>query len=149
MLGIALILYMLVRPFARTTAGGLAFASTSGITVLTAVPVCWLYIVHATWNTYDGGTFWGTYGYVSVLELAVAGGLLCLVRNQAIWLGSFVFVLHYTFWVLVMGKRSFMPVLASGPLSLVFLCAGIAWLRYIRPPRPHESPRTHVPVKSW
>jgi hypothetical protein len=36
-------LYLLVRPFERTTAGGLVFGPISSSAALIAVPVCWLY----------------------------------------------------------------------------------------------------------
>ena len=60
--GIAFLLYLLVRPLARTSVGRLALTPISGIAALIAVPGCWLYIVHATWSIYDPGTFWGNMG---------------------------------------------------------------------------------------
>jgi len=134
-LGIAFLLYLLVRLCARAAAGRLVFAPISGVAALMAVPISWLYIVYASWSIYDPGTFWGTYGYISVAEIAVAGGLLYFVRNQAIWRGSLVFALHYVFWVLVIGDLG----VRSGPatsiatvLFPVFPCSGFAWLRYLR-----------------
>ncbi len=135
-LGIALLLYLLVRLLARTAASRLVLSPISGIAALIAVPGCWLYIVHATWSIYDHGTFWGTYGYVFVVEIAVVSGILYLVRNQPIWRGTLIFVLHYVFWVLVMGERSGPTTNIALVLSIVFPCSGLAWLRYIRGLRP-------------
>jgi hypothetical protein len=131
-LGVALLLYLLVHFFVRAAARRIVFAAIAGIAALIAVPGCWLYIVHATWSIYDPGTFWGTYGYISVLEIAVAGGVLYLVRGGAVGWGILAFALHYIFWVLVIGERSAAPVLVSIPLSLVFPCSGLAWFFYAR-----------------
>lgn len=143
MLGIALLLYWLVRLFARTAVGWDAFGPISGIAALAAVPGCWLYIVHATWGVYDSGTFWDSYGCVSALEIILASGLLYLVRSQSAWWSAFVFGLHFIFWVLVIGTRDYgnfiAPILVSMPLSLVFLLSGIAWLRYVRELRSHPG----------
>jgi hypothetical protein len=130
-LGIAILLYVTVRFFVRA-AGGFVFAPISGIAALVAVPGCWLYITHATWSVYDPGILSTAYGSAFALEVAIAGGILYLVRHQAIWCGTLVFALHYIFWVLLMGVRSSAPVIVSIPLSVVFPCAGFAWLRYVR-----------------
>lgn len=142
-LGIALFLYLLVRSMVRTDAGGLVFTPISGITALIVVPGCWLYIVRATWPAFEAGSFWGTYGYISVLEMAVASGLVYLVRKQATWRGTLVFALHFVFWlvlVLVVGHGNFLaPIAVSIPLSLVFPCSGFVWLRYIRTLHANQS----------
>ncbi len=133
-LGIALILHLFVRLSTRTATGQLVLARMSGMASLVAVPGCWLYIVHATWPVSESRTFWGTCGYVSLLEIVVASGLLYFVRNQAIWRGTLVFALQYVFWVVLVVRegRSLAPVAVSIPLSLVFPCSGFAWLRYVR-----------------
>jgi hypothetical protein len=135
MLGIGVLLFLLLRRRAQTSAGRIIFSSLSGIAALVAVPAFWLYIVHATWSVYDPGTFWRTYGYVSVLEIAATGGILYLVRRGAVRWGILAFALHYIFWVFVMGQRSGVPVVLSIPLSLVFPCSGFAWLLYVRTPQ--------------
>lgn len=140
MLGIGMILFLSLRFFARTPACRSVFGPMSGLAALIAVPACWLYIVHATWSVYDPGTFWGTYGAVFALEVAISSGLLYFVRNQAIWRGTLIFALHYIFLVIVMGQRSGVPVVVAMPLSLVVPCSGFAWLCYVQAQRSHEIP---------
>ena len=115
------------------------------------MPGCWLYLVHTTWHVFDRDVFWGISGYTFFVETAVAGGFIYLLLNKAIWGVALVFFLHYVFWGAVMLRDGafLAPVAASIPLSLVFpCCAGFAWLRCIRPTRPHESPRPHMPINS-
>jgi hypothetical protein len=97
---IALIVYLLILLINKIDFGRLVLTSASGVAVLIAVLGCWLYIVHATWNSYEPRTLWDTYGYKSVLEIAAAGGLLYVVRNQEVWRGTLVFALItlFGFW---------------------------------------------------
>ena len=96
-----------------------------------AVPACWLYIVHATWSIYEPTSFALTYGYASILEIIVLGVLLYIVRNQPIGYGGTICVLHYVFWMLLMLRHSFSP-LVGVLLSFVFPWSCIAWLRMAR-----------------
>jgi hypothetical protein len=141
---IALLLYSGARAIGRSNHGRFLVAAISGLAALAAVPGCWLYIVHATWFNYEPRTFWRSYGYISILEIAVAGGLLYLVRNQAIWRGTLVLALHYVFWVAAISERNYgnliAPIIVSLPLSLVFPLSGFAWLRYVRTLQAQKNP---------
>jgi hypothetical protein len=131
-LGIAFLLYFPVRLLTRGSASRAVFVPLSGVAALMTVPACWLYIVHATWNTYyEPKTFGETYGLVSVLEVIVICALVYIVRNQPIWRGAVVFGLHYIFWMLVMLRHLYIPLVGL-PLSFVFPGSGVVWLRYIR-----------------
>src|ERR1039458_1408873 len=132
MLGLALVLFLIVRQLAQTSIAWTVLPSMSCLAALAAVPSFWLYIVHATWSIYDKGSFWRTYGFVSALELTSVGLILYLIRKWAVSWSIFAFALHYIFWVIVMGQRSGVPALASIPLSLVFPCSGFVWLLYVR-----------------
>ena len=139
-LGIAFLLYVFVRlPADRTARPGPLLSAIPAVTALIAVPGCWLYIVHATWRSSDLTTFWGRYGYFFILEAALAVGFIYLVRYQPIWRGTVLFALHYAFWVfLVLRDGNWLVyVTVSIPLSFVFPCSGIAWLRYVQ-----QSPPT-------
>jgi hypothetical protein len=142
-LSIALLLYLFVKPFARTPAGKLVFVPISGIAAVIAAPGCWLYIVHTTGRALEVDTFSGTSGYMFILETVLAGGCIYLVRNQAIWPGSLVFLLHYAFWILIAFRDGHFlaPISSSIPISLAFPCSGIAWLQYVRAVRPDEAPQ--------
>jgi len=133
---IALLIYLVVRSFRQSNGNRFVFAAISGLAALSAVPGCWLYIVLATWFDYEPLTFWRSYGYISVLEIVVAGGLLYLVRDQAIWRGTLVLALHYVFWAAAIAGRDhgnfIAPIIVSLPLSFVFPLSGFAWLRYAR-----------------
>ena len=100
-LGVALIFYFFVRLFERTATGELIFVPLSAATSFIAVPGCWLYILHATWPTFEPSTFWRTYGYIFILETALAGALIYFSRTNAAWRGTLVFSLHYVFWILL------------------------------------------------
>jgi|ERR1700693_87829 len=141
-LSIALLLYLFVKPFARTPVGKLVFVPIPGIAAVIAAPACWLYIVHTTGRALEADFFWGTSGYMFVLEAVLAGKCIYLVRNQAIWIGSLVFLLHYAFWILIAFRDGHFlaPISSSIPISLAFPCSGIAWLRYVRALRPDGSP---------
>ena len=141
---IALLLYWVARSFRQSHGGRFVFAAISGLTALSAVPGCWLYIVRATWFDYEPLTFWRSYGYISVLEIVVAGGLLYLVRDQATWRGTLVLALHYVFWAAAIAGRHYCnfiaPIIVSLPLSFVFPLSGFAWLRYVRTPTGTKEP---------
>jgi hypothetical protein len=139
MLSMALLLYFPVSLLRRSSVGQLVFAPMAGLAALIAVPGCWLYIVHATWGVYDQGTFWQSYGFVSALEIAAVGLLLYFVRRRSMRWSILAFALHYIFWIVAMGGRSGVPVVVSIPLSLVFPCSGVAWMRYVRA---LQSPQT-------
>lgn len=140
---IAFLMYLLARLLGRSERGRRVFVSVSGFAALAAVPVCWLYVVSATWFDYEPRTFGGTYGYLSIAEIAVAGGLMYLLRNQPIWRGSIVLALHYFFWIAAIGARNngnfIAPVIVSLPFSLVFPGACFAWLQYARSTRTQEA----------
>lgn len=91
------------------------------------MPCCWLFIVHASWGVYEARAFWSTYGLCFV-EISLAGMLLYLARNHETWRGDLVFVVHYLFWILVIGERSGPIGVASVVFSAVFPCSGIAWI---------------------
>lgn len=133
-LGIALVLYLLVRLLDQTAAGELLLVRISAVTAFVAAPSCWLYIVRATWRGSQISSFWGRYGYFFIVEAAVTGGLIYLVRKQPIWRGAFLFALHYVFWVaLVLYEPYWLAfVTLSIPLSLVFPFSGFSWLRYFQ-----------------
>ncbi len=132
MLGLGLVLFLILRRLAQYSATGLVLSSMGGIAALTAVPGIWLYMVHATWNVNDPGSFWRTYGIASTLEIIAVGLMLYLIRKRAVNWSILAFALHYIFWVIVIGRSSGIPVLAAVPLSLVVPSAGFAWLLYIR-----------------
>jgi hypothetical protein len=133
-LGVALFAYLLMRTLTRFAGGGLIEIAAFGLAALVAVPGCWLYIVHATWNRYDAGTFWGSFGLIFLLEAAAAGVLVYIFRNQAVWQGTLVFVLHYLFWIFLVVRqgRVLAAITLAVPISLVSPCSGYAWLRYVR-----------------
>lgn len=128
---IAVLSYFPIRLLVRPSAIQTVFLPLSGIAALIAVPVSWLYIVHATWSIYEPKSFGLSYGYAAVLELIVVGALVYLVRNQPIWWGAIVFAIHYISWMLMMLRHLSFP-LVGVPLSLVFPASGIAWLRYVQ-----------------
>jgi len=131
-LGMAFLLYVPVRLLTRGSPSREMFAPLSGMAALIAVPACWLYIVHATWNTYyEPKTFGETYGLVSILEVVVICALVYFVRNQPLWRGAVVFGCHYIFWMVLMLRHLSLPVVGL-PLSFVFPGSGLLWLRYIR-----------------
>lgn len=127
-LGIALLLYCAIRVLTRSTGIRTFFIPLSGIAAFCAVPTFWLYIVHSTWSTYEPKSFGSTYGYVALAELILVGALVYALRNQPIWRGTLLFGVHYVFWMLLMLRHSFAPLVGL-PLSLVFPAAGVAWLR--------------------
>lgn len=135
--GIGLFMYGLVRALGRITISNLILPPISGLAALVAVPGCWLYIVHATWNRYDPGTFWGSFGLLFLLEAAVAGTFIYFLRNQPVWRGTVVFAFHYLFWVFLVVRqgRVLAAVTLAVPLSLVFPWSGYAWLRYVQKSR--------------
>lgn len=127
---VALFLYPLIKLAMQADARRRLLIFLSGLAAFGAVPACWLYIVHATWSIYEPISF-ATYGSVSVLEIAVAGGLLYVLRNEPIGYGGTVCVFHYIFWmILMLGPMLNSPV--GLPLSLVFPWSEIAWLRFAR-----------------
>lgn len=131
MLGLGALLY----PFFHIVSQALGentLRLVSGISVFVAVPGFWLYVVHATWNRYDSGTFWHTYALMSAVEVTSAGFILYVIRTRPIMWSILIFVLYYLVWIVEMGRRSGIPVLVSIPASLVFPFAGIEWLRYVR-----------------
>lgn len=141
MLGVALLLFLLLRLTARASHLRVVLAPVIGIAVVVAVPSCWLYIVKVTGvGLAEPQTFWKGYGAVFLIETATIGGILYLVRKGPIWLGALVFVFHYIFWVLVIGVRSGPVTITAMVLSLVFPCSGFAWLRYIQALRSQQLP---------
>lgn len=133
-IAIAVTCYSIVLLCAKSGNAKSMFATVSGLSAIAAVPVCWLYVVHATWG--DPPTFWSTYGTIGILELTAAVGLVYLVRDRPLWNGAVVLVLHFGFWVVAVVERDFgnfiAPVDASLPLSFVFPFSAIAWLRYLQ-----------------
>jgi hypothetical protein len=130
--GLALLSLVVLRIVERTPCRRLVLEVVAGITAVLAVPACWLYIVQATWSIYDTGTVWGNYGYMFVLEIAVVGVALYFARGRAPLWGILAFLLHYIFWVFVIGRRSGPSTFGSILISVVFPCSGIAWLAYVR-----------------
>lgn len=130
-LGIALLLYFPVRLTAERPAATRIFASVSCITALMAVPIFWLYIVHATWSIDEPKSFGATYGYAGISELVIIAAVVYLVRNQPVWRGATVFAIHYVFWMLLMLRHLFSPFVGL-PLSVVFPASGITCLLWVR-----------------
>lgn len=141
MLGVALLLFSLLRLAARASRLRVVFAPLIGIAVVIAVPSCWLYIVKVTGaGLVEPQTFWKSYGAVFLIETATIGGILYLVRKGPVWAGTIVFIFHYIFWVFVMGGRSGPVTTTAMVFSLVFPCSGFAWLRYVQALRSQELP---------
>jgi hypothetical protein len=138
MFGVALLAYVLARPFARIIAGRSTFNLIFGVTALAAVPLCWLYIVNATWGVRDQSTFWNVYGFVALVELVASGVLLVLLGNRSVYYGMLVIAVHYFFWVLMICERDngnfIAPIIVSLPLSLVFPGSALVWLTSVRTP---------------
>ena len=126
---VALLVYPLTKLMVQTDLRRRVFMPLSGVAAFGAVPACWLYIIHATWGIYEPTSFALAYGYSSLLEITVAGGLLYLVRNQPIRYCGTVCVLHYIFWMTLMFKHFLYDSLVGLPLSLLFLWSETAWLR--------------------
>ena len=136
MFGVALLIYVLARPFARISANRFASSLIFGVTALAAVPLCWLYIVYATWGVRDQSTFWHAYGFVDLVELVASGALLVLLRNRSTYYGMLVIAVHFVFWVVTICERDngnfIAPIIVSLPLSLVFPGSALVWLSRVR-----------------
>jgi hypothetical protein len=148
--GVALFLYLFVCAFERNRLAELIFRYISGITALIAVPGAWFYVVNTTRRVSDPDMFWGTSGYIFLLEVTIVGGLIYLLRNQPVWRGTFVFALHYLFWVFIVvcDGHFLAPSVMSVLLSFLFPYSGFAWLGYFRASASHESPGPQVLVNS-
>ncbi|MGB6387669.1 MAG: hypothetical protein WBD25_20290 [Terriglobales bacterium] len=136
MFGVMLPIYFLAAALARITAGRFAASAISAVTAIAAVPLCWLYIVYATWGVRDQSSFWDAYGFVALVELVGSGVLLVLVRNRSTYYGMLVVAVHYVFWVVTICERDngnfIAPIIVSLPLSLVFPGSALVWLSSVR-----------------
>jgi len=128
---VTLFLYPLTKLAMPTDPRRRSFVFLSGLAAFGAVPATWLYIVRATWSIYEPTSFGNAYGSASVLEIIVVGILLYIFRNQPIGYGRTLCVLHYVFWMVLMGRHGFSEFVGL-PLSFVFPWSCIAWLRIAR-----------------
>jgi hypothetical protein len=125
--GLAILVYSSIVPLMRRYGYRLLFTLVWGVLALFAVPSCWLYIVHATWSIYEPKPFGETYGLASAVEFIAVGVLVYIVRRQPVWHGAIVFGLHYVFWMLLMLRHMFSPLMGLA-LSLAFPASNLIWL---------------------
>jgi hypothetical protein len=146
MVGVAIVVYFGVSLFSGpSAASGSGFHTIAGASAIVSVPLCWLYIVHATWlvRPWEPRNFWDACGTRSALELCAAVTLLYMARNRSIRYGVVLVVLHFVWWIFAVcqlyGGCWFVALYVALPLSLVFPISGLTWLRSL-----HHSAATNA-----